>query len=758
MKKKLLLTFALLLTAATGAWANVGDHFVVNNVYYYITSESPKNVYVDGYYGDMPANYELVIPASVTNPNNSTDYSVTGIRPPAFLNKTNLESVTIPSSVTYIGQQAFDGCTNLATVSGCEGVTYVGNDAFRGTAWLTNQPDGVVYIGRGAYLGKNVSGVVSINEGTVSISSHAFEYCTGLTSITIPSSVTYIDDNAFKNCSGLTSVSIPSSVTYIGDDAFEYCSGLTSITIPSSVTDISDYAFYGCSGLESVTVYAPSCYLGINAFQNCNSLAHIYVFEDKVTYYQGADNWSDHASIITAIPPVITSYIDANGTLHENVEAIPLNYAMTTAPGGWYVVNSDVTYTSTVTITGNVTLILADGYTMNIGTSGSRIIGEGIKHSGNETLTIYGQSASSGALSIYTTGTASYGIWAKAITIDGGHITVDTEGVDAFAFYINNGGCTINGGTVTASATSADAFTLDDNGNFTYTGGIVTTSAPNGYAIFAMGNCNFSWRNASDCITISAGGLCCDVGTTAFNSTFTDGNNTYSGTLTDSEINALAGKTLYPYIEELDLAANLAPDGNYWTTFYCSHTNYLIDVGENATAYTAEVSGDNIILHSLNKDVPKNTAVIIKGKDNEISMTKVEDPDLEIPTNDLHGVDVQTTIDDIKTDLGDGTFYVLGKTTVGTEEHFGFHKYTGATMPARKAFLLVSGGGSSNFFGFEDEETTSIGASLNDKGEMKNDNYYDLLGRKVQTSNLKSQTLNLKKGIYIVNGKKVIVK
>jgi hypothetical protein len=71
----------------------------------------------------------------------------------------------------------------------------------------------------------------------------AFYYCTSLTSITIPDSVTSIGASAFSYCTSLTSITIPDSVTSIGAGAFYYCTSLTSVTIPDSVTAIGGNAF-----------------------------------------------------------------------------------------------------------------------------------------------------------------------------------------------------------------------------------------------------------------------------------------------------------------------------------------------------------------------------------------------------------------------------------------------------------------------------------------------------------------------------------
>ena len=98
---------------------------------------------------------------------------------------------------------------------------------------------------------------------------------------------------------------------------------------------------------------------------------------------------------------VTTSYVEASGTLHENVIAIPLDDTMTTLAAGWYVVNENVDYTGQITLSGNVTLILGDGCTMSFGKEG-KLLNATIIECNNHNLTIYGQSGGTGWLKAYS--------------------------------------------------------------------------------------------------------------------------------------------------------------------------------------------------------------------------------------------------------------------------------------------------------------------------------------------------------------------
>ena len=116
----------------------------------------------------------------------------------------------------------------------------------------------------------------------ISIGYEAFAYCRGLTSVTIPDSVTSIEDRAFYNCSGLTSITIGEGVTYIGEHAFLGCSGLTSVKIPDSVTSIAGGLFSGCSSLTSVTIPDLVTDIGSSAFEDCIDLTSVTI-PDSVT-------------------------------------------------------------------------------------------------------------------------------------------------------------------------------------------------------------------------------------------------------------------------------------------------------------------------------------------------------------------------------------------------------------------------------------------------------------------------------------------
>ena len=163
-----------------------------------------------------------------------------------------------------------------------------------------------------------------------SIGAYAFDYCTGLTSVTIPNSVTNIGNYAFRGCTGLTTVTIPKSVTSIGESTFYKCTGLiksaypdnlnfscpgieieypsdgiiesdgtiynaqksilyfvpidiTSKDIPNSVITIQDYAFAHCSLINYVAIPNSVTSIGYWAFYNCSGLKTATI-GNSVTY------------------------------------------------------------------------------------------------------------------------------------------------------------------------------------------------------------------------------------------------------------------------------------------------------------------------------------------------------------------------------------------------------------------------------------------------------------------------------------------
>ncbi len=255
-----------------------------------------------------------------------------------------LTHITIPASVTSIEEKAFNICENLKTVINFSNQTFSEGSTDNGyvAAYANkvyNVPNGSMVgdyvfgtfdgINRlVAYIGNDTELVLPANYNGENyiIGMRVFEFCTGLTSVEIPNSVTSIESAAFGDCTGLinvvignnvtsigewafnecsnlTNIVIPNSVTSIGLGAFERCTSFTSVVIPNSVTSIEDYAFIGCTGLTSIEIPNSVTSIGTGAFSDCTGLTSIVV-ADGNTVYDSRDNCN--AIIETATNTLLT--------------------------------------------------------------------------------------------------------------------------------------------------------------------------------------------------------------------------------------------------------------------------------------------------------------------------------------------------------------------------------------------------------------------------------------------------------------------
>ena len=276
---------------------------------------------------------------------NSKVYSLSDL---AFRGCGKLKEVTLPKNITWLGAVFFE-CDNLEVINvpadsklrhigggafstnrklkafnfkGASKLESIGDNVFAGLTELSefNIPKSVTSIAANAFIGcKKLQKVTFDPDAEIDlIGEGAFSGC-GITSIKIPKNVAQIEREAFLRCEALTTIHITKATTHISPEAFKYCSKLTAINVdkdnetyssidgyllsknknilkifppgkandkftllPPSITEIGDFAFYDCKKLKNVTIPNKVTSIGKRAFGLCSNLNTITFLCDQI--------------------------------------------------------------------------------------------------------------------------------------------------------------------------------------------------------------------------------------------------------------------------------------------------------------------------------------------------------------------------------------------------------------------------------------------------------------------------------------------
>jgi hypothetical protein len=173
----------------------------------------------------------------------------------AFKSNLALVTVTLPQNLEAVGTYAFDACANLTTVNYNSSLKYIESYAFRGNAKLSSKPENLSLTGVGGYAFANCEGLIGdlvLNEGLTLVGTGGFTACQGLTSVTLPSTVTRLDQSAFSGKTGTVS-------------------NITKFTVRATTPPT----------------------LGTSVFIRKNPGAVLYVPAESVSLYEAAAQWTD---------------------------------------------------------------------------------------------------------------------------------------------------------------------------------------------------------------------------------------------------------------------------------------------------------------------------------------------------------------------------------------------------------------------------------------------------------------------------------
>lgn len=150
---------------------------------------------------------------------------------------------------------------------------------------------------------------------------------TTLQEVTLPANLTAIDYGAFAGCKGLKAITFPTTLTTIGDDAFNSCAALTQVTIINSISHLGNSAFAHCAKLVSAVVNPTvTIEMGNEVFADCPILHNVRIGPKVTALGNGTFNGCKALKKINIMPGSKLEDIGEMTFYNTGLEVLDLEY------------------------------------------------------------------------------------------------------------------------------------------------------------------------------------------------------------------------------------------------------------------------------------------------------------------------------------------------------------------------------------------------------------------------------------------------
>ena len=221
--------------------------------------------------------------------------------------------------------------------------------------------------------------------------------------------------------------------------------------------------------------------------------------------------------------------------------------------------------------------------------------------------------------------------------------------------------------------------------------------------------------------------------------------------LSTNHSNLLVQATIYRPVESVSKTVTSVGWATYCSPYALDFSSAITNLTDAyiVTGGTGDTEGVLVKTSVKGGTVPANTGLLLKGE-GACTIPVVASSSTEVSSNKLVGVTSNTLID------AKAGYVLMNDATYGLNFYLNNNAFTVGANTAYLPANFTGGSARAAFYSFDDETT---GINVNDNLQLTTDNsVYNLQGQRIDGSRFKVQGSSLKSGLYIINGKKVMVK